>query len=502
LRLDRSQAKAAAEAQIADNRKVADSATDAARKQTQANREVATATQSAERAKQDAAAKTAKQFVDSAGRMREENGRFVAGLKDASQASAGLAGTFAGFGAGIVSINAIGSATRSVIGVMHEANREAQTQVDKLLATKNLIREIAAIQGVKEGSSDAQVQKFLDIRSSSGLNEQAASQFMLEFAGSGEAKKGVTISPEEYAKAQPLLARFAAANSGGDAGAAGTYGRMAGLLMGSGKDMTADQLLAQQERFNQILSMGVGDNPTLIREAASKAAAFMDANGPGISGKPMDLAALVSVASMVNPKSADTMLTQVGRVTRGFTAKHSPLLEAAGITADDDMIGGLNKLFAQIDQAARPGSSPTCSSHSRGSSRSRTATRSRRSTPTATTWPSSRRPDRCRSTRHRRGGTSTPVSGPTTPCRPTWARPGSTRRRHRTRCSWPTSSRSSWRPSVGSPGVARARTRPPQRGRTGGGACSPRPSWDRSSRASATRSWAGDFGWSRRCTTF
>ena len=379
LRLDRTQAMRAAVALVADGKRVEQQYRRVGAAGKQSAKEVADATKAAEKDKQDAIAKTVKaqaSFVDAADRARGANGQFVAGMKTTAatavstgKASAGAIGSvrtaingvtasLGGLTTGILTINAVTSASKAMLGVFEAANEQAQSQVDKLLATKNLVREIAAITGGKEGSSDAQVNKFLAIRSASGLNDQSAQNFALEYAGSGEAKKGINISEAEYEKAKPLMARFAAANSQGDAGAAGTYGRMAGMLMGFGKDITADKLLAQQTQFNKILSLGVGDNPTLIREAASKAGAVLDANGTGMVKTPNDLAALVSTASMVNPKFADTMITQALRVTRGFTDKHAPMLEAADITPDDDLPGAMTKLFGQIDNAAKAGVKP------------------------------------------------------------------------------------------------------------------------------------------------
>ena len=57
--------------------------------------------------------------------------------------------------------------------------------------------------------------KFLAIRKASGLDQAERKGFLTGYAGSGEAKKGVNITPAEYEKAKPLLAKFAAANSCG-----------------------------------------------------------------------------------------------------------------------------------------------------------------------------------------------------------------------------------------------------------------------------------------------
>ena len=94
-----------------------------------------------------------------------------------------------------------------------------------------------------------------------GLDDAAAKAFSLEFSGSGEAKKGINISPEEFAKAKPAVARFAAANTAGDPASVGTYGELAGLLLGFKKNQTAKGLVGDLAGFNKILSLGVGDNP-------------------------------------------------------------------------------------------------------------------------------------------------------------------------------------------------------------------------------------------------
>jgi hypothetical protein len=210
------------------------------------------------------------------------------------------------------------------------------------------------ITGAKEGPSDAEVEKFINVRAASGLTAAEAKENVLEFEGAGAAAKGKNISDAEYEKAKVLQSRFAA-TAGGGPGAAGTFGKLGGLLLGLRKFDKAEDLVAAESQFNRILSKGVGDNPTLIKQSAQVAGAFVKEVGPGIVKDERELAAIAATASRINPETAAETMKSTNRVFRGFDEKWGPLLKKTGITERDTYSQAAGKLFSHLEQVERSG---------------------------------------------------------------------------------------------------------------------------------------------------
>jgi hypothetical protein len=294
---------------------------------------------------------------------RDAFGRFTKGgqqdLDALGASSNNLLATFQKFGASAISIGTVVNMYKGMVGAMREATVEAEKQVDHLLKLKNTIRDIAAMTGSTGGSTDAEVSKFMKIRKASGLDDAGAKGFVQGYAGSGEAKKGINISEEEYEKGKPLIARFAAANSAGDAGAAESYGNMAGLVMGYDKNITSGKLLSKVTGVTNILNKGVGDNPTLLREYSQQAGSLLNAEGTGYGGDPNKVAALISTSSIQRSAGqAGTVVQQAAKSLRNFTGPQAGMLSGAGITEKDDMIAALGKLFKVMEEAEKKGEAP------------------------------------------------------------------------------------------------------------------------------------------------
>jgi hypothetical protein len=278
----------------------------------------------------------------------------VAGMDLLGGAASGAANKFSSLAATALSIGAVVGVARSIMGAMQGANDATQKQLDKLTSTKNLIREITAMTGSKEGPSDAEVQKFIAIRKASGLTDEAASKFALEWHGAGEVTKGVTISETEFGKAEKGLARFAATQGGG-ADAAGTYGKLGGLLASTRKFEKGEDLTASTSQVVKILGLGVGDNPELVKQSAKQMGSMLAEGGLGHMKDERELAAVIATASRIDPATASETVSSTARVLYGFSEKWSGLLKDAKVDEHDSYVDASNKVFAKMAEAEKSG---------------------------------------------------------------------------------------------------------------------------------------------------
>jgi hypothetical protein len=302
-----------------------------------------------------AGAARARRAGDEAGRSFLKMGRDAASAFDgAIQRASQFAGSLQSIVVGAAAVGVVRRAMGEMVGVMEAANAEARKQVDSLLSAKEAMREISMITGSKEGPTDAELQKLLNVRTASGLSQGEAQKMLLEFEGAGNVAKGQNISDKEYERFKPLLAKFAATAGGGEEGA-GTYGKLGGLLLGLRHYDKAEDVLAAETQFNRILSTGVGDNPTLIKQGAKVAGAYISENGHGIVKDERELAAITATASRINPEEAAEVMKSTTRVLRGFDEKWKPLLKKAGITEKDTYSEAFNKLSTHLEGIEKSG---------------------------------------------------------------------------------------------------------------------------------------------------
>lgn len=331
-------------------------AAETAEAERQAARDAAAAAKKAaaeERAAKKAAADDVKrQAKEKAAAEREA----ASAAKETADAESFVASGLLSIVQGAVGIGTVTSAMKAMMGAVAGANEEVQKQVNELLRVKDMIREISMITGNKAGPDYSEVRKFGELRVASGLSNEEARDLSLEYEGSIGAAKGKNISEAESDRLKPMVARLAA-TAGGGADAAGTYGKLTGLLGGLKHYDKAEDLLAETAQFNKIISLGVGNNPTLIKQAAQVAGAFINEQGTGIVKDSRELGGLTAVASRINPDTAAETLKSTARVTRGFGEKWGGLLKQANVGEHDTMGAALQKLFRMMEKAEKSGRS-------------------------------------------------------------------------------------------------------------------------------------------------
>lgn len=249
-------------------------------------------------------------------------------------------------------VAAVVGAMQSYLNVIRQANEQARQQLEQLNQTKNIIRDIAAMQG--QTPTDRYTLDFLKFNRTAGLSQESGKAFLQEFIGAGESAKGVNISERGYNQFRDVLGQFAALQGGGPE-AAGTYGKLGGLLLGLGHYKSADEALVPTMQFIKQISAGVGDNPELVRKAAEVAGTFMDEHGKGQIRNATELGAITATASRVSPKQAAEIMRMSGTLLSGFGEEYSGMLKMAGITADDKQVDAYLKMFKLLEGVEKSG---------------------------------------------------------------------------------------------------------------------------------------------------
>lgn len=241
----------------------------------------------------------------------------------------------------------------SIQGVMHAAVMEGEKELENLRQLKNELIEIAAMTGGKEGPSDAEVDKHIKIRQASGLDRGEARALSMELHGAAESTVGVNISEKDLKKVEPMVARLAETSVEGP-DAAGQVGKLTGLIA-QGGPTDAAKLLGMTAHTLKVLSEGVGDNATLIKQQAKVMGAYTDEEGKALFNSPVELASHIAAASKVNPEQAADTVESTARVLTGATEKWAPLLGKAGIGEHDSYTERSRKLFAHLEQVEASG---------------------------------------------------------------------------------------------------------------------------------------------------
>ena len=253
------------------------------------------------------------------------------------------------------SVKALVDAGNQIQGVMHAAVLEGEREIENLRQLKKELTEIAAMTGGKEGPTDAEVDKHIKVRQVSGLDRGEARALSMEYHGAAESAVGVNISREDLKKAEVGIARLANTSVEGP-DAAGQVGKIAGLIAQLGP--TDDKkLLGTTAHTLKVLSEGVGDNSTLIKQTAKVMGAYTDEEGKALFNSPVELASHIAAASKVNPEQAADTVESTARVLVGKNEKWGPLLEKVGIGEHDSYTERSRKLFSHLEQVEASGRS-------------------------------------------------------------------------------------------------------------------------------------------------
>lgn len=248
-------------------------------------------------------------------------------------------GATEGFGLAVLAV-------RKYEQVLAEANRRVHDQIENLLKTKEMFRDIAAMQG--KTPTDKYTIESLKSAERTGMSVTAFKEFAHEFSGAGEAARGRNISSEEMDKAAVSLARYAAVQ-GGDDQDKGTYGRLGGILLesknyGQGKG-ASDEFIKDVNIFSKHISAGVGKDPDLVKQAVEAAGIFMNDRGGGRIADTHQLGSLVATLSMINPREVATNTRRVTRFLGGHNEKWGKMLKGMGIGEKDQTVVAMEKMF-------------------------------------------------------------------------------------------------------------------------------------------------------------
>lgn len=320
LRMDRSHAKAATDAQSADVKQLENQYKQVGAAQRQAAKEGSDATTHAEKAKQEAVAKTAKQHIDANGRMREANGRFVSDIKSGTEAhTAGLTGNLQAVGALVSGYGGLTVATRvvSAIGDMWRAQRkDIEDAVDQIAHYRDGMLELAALKD-RLGKSTPELQSQLEFRAKTLQTRGSAQAFQQGALNVGQsAMASGLVKEEQFAKLMQLMGSYQAATNGDPKATGELTGAMPSLIGGQNQD--AGDIFRRTVGIMKIFEKGGSDPGVAFSQFIGNSAyTKLGVFGPQDQNAAEKQAALQSQLSLSHTGDPGTKLDQLVRGTVG-----------------------------------------------------------------------------------------------------------------------------------------------------------------------------------------
>lgn len=313
LRLDRSQAEAAARQQAA-------ALGDLVGKAKQAG---------------DAQEKAANQGRDALGRFTKGAGE--AGTAAAAAGKSGAAGfdlMAAGAGIALVGFQALTAAARALGQGIDEAARKQDQLVKGFASERDKLRELAALEG--KTLDNQYVIDFAKFQQATRSTFEEARAYRTEYLNSGAQFVGKTISEGESGQVQEQTASLAIAR-GLDPR---IMGDLVGTLLGTKNwqqqfgDQASEQITGTAYQMLQGISRGRGDNPVLLKNVTSLMAQTLNEDKlKGIFQDPRDIVALASTMAESKPEEAEVFGRNAIKFARDFGDKKiGPLLQKAGVT--------------------------------------------------------------------------------------------------------------------------------------------------------------------------
>jgi hypothetical protein len=347
LKLDRTQARAATEAQIADHKRIAESADDVARRERKSNQQSLTDAQVSARAKQkliqEGNAARIKAAVDAEHAEKKSNETTLSGL----------------VAIGSQTLVAVGAASqllsvmRQVAEVTEEAARRQRELQKDFVNQRDELAELAAIQGKVADNKfvEAHAQFNVDTR----MKPRESIEFRKEFAGSGAQFVGKNIDQAEYDELEKQAAQMATAR-GMEPGVAGDFfGKVLGLKdFSKFGNQASEQALATGNSAIEIMKRGSGNNNTLASQYSMVASSMLNEDSmKGLIQDPNELATLISTAAEKSPAGAAETVKGAARGMRDFDGDAKPLLDAAGVNASTGLIDGIKKIAPILEKEAK-----------------------------------------------------------------------------------------------------------------------------------------------------
>lgn len=251
----------------------------------------------------------------------------------------------------------------AVSGAFQAARDRSAELARQVIDTRDALREIAAIKGVKSDTKLAL--KDAEFQAATGLRADESIAFQTAFQGSGAQFIGKTISEGAGEQFERDAAALAAKN-GLNADVAGD---LAGSLIGFTDFKAAaartgqsegDVALGQLNRGLGILGRGKGRNSVLANQLSMLAASMVNEDEmKGVFSNIEEAAVAISVGAEKHDAQAFEIVRTFNRATTEFDGEQGETLKAAGLDANTKPFERARKLaeFLQreaVDKGAKP----------------------------------------------------------------------------------------------------------------------------------------------------
>jgi hypothetical protein len=348
LKMDRSQAAQAADEQVKDHRKIADSADSAARQTRKAN--------TAAYSEQQVQARATAQIVAKANADR---------VKAAVDAAVGEQKAHKATSVSILDMYATANlAEKGFQGLLKVANgiRDAFKEADQysrglrggFTQERESLAELAAIQG--KAPDNAFVAANAAYNTRAGFKPAEGIAFRSEYANSGAQYAGKNISQAEYEQFELQAGQLAVARGMNPKESGDFAGKVLGLKdFTKFGDQASEQALATQNSALEVLKRGSGDNAVLIAQFNKVASSMLSEDQyRGVESDPDKLAAMISVAAEKSPTDAAETVKGALRAVRAFGDPNArPMLDAAGVTPTTSPIDAFRSIGKVAEAEAR-----------------------------------------------------------------------------------------------------------------------------------------------------
>jgi hypothetical protein len=291
-------------------------------------------------------------YVDASGKMRDANGRFVTGQKEAENQVKGF-GAAAGLSFSLVQtgISKLIEGMVAYRAATEAARREQERMAGRYNTVEGAAAEIANISGEK--LDDKFIRKIANFGVQSGMTPEQTIAFTENVLNSGQQFVGTNIQKGAETEEFKLKLAQLAMNKGADPGVVGAFG---GAMLGMSDftkygDQAAEMAAGRVAQSLDILSAGAGGNRQLADSMTTVMMSTMNENKAlGIFQDERQIAAMISTIAQVEPGQTEPYSMAALKGLRKFD---NPLIQKAGITARTPQLEAVRMLNDIVMQQSK-----------------------------------------------------------------------------------------------------------------------------------------------------
>lgn len=273
------------------------------------------------------------------------------GFDGAATGSEKLRGSIVRIVASSVGFAALAGAIRGVTDELAKMNERTVTAGERMASARQRIRSLAGIKGTGF-STDQDVKQVFDIQRQTGFTNEEAVRFMEGMLNEGISSIGNKITQPEYDKYQLQAGKLISAKALGPA--QDDASNLAGSML-RWKDYSksgADAAIGDFKSVFDVLNLGSGSMPVLIREMTQASGYLNENEKRGYFKDPAKLAVATSMGAQFAPGQAGTYIRQAIRALTKFEGPQGETLQEARISPNDDFFESMGKMKTYLEKNA------------------------------------------------------------------------------------------------------------------------------------------------------